>query len=205
MTAPLICCVKVGTAYGPEYVTNLRNGVARFCPVPHDFVCFTDSPIEGVDCRDFGGPFLPKWWSKVQLFGLKQPLIYLDLDVVMVGDLQPLLEWDGFGVIRNPWLPGYNSSVMKLTGNEGFVWDRFTPGVMASFRGDQDWLNVAYPNAPTFPPAWFPSWKIAKLFKLDAPPPDAIAVNMHGFPKPAQITHGWVKDYWTGNIPAKAA
>jgi hypothetical protein len=30
-------------------------------------------------------------------------------------------------------------------------------------------------------------------------------VNMHGQPKPHQISHGWVKDYWTGNIPAKAA
>jgi hypothetical protein len=200
----LICCVKTGTAYSDDYVRHLRDGVARCCPVPHEFVCLTEAPVDGVDCRPLSAP-LPKWWAKLSIFEMRRPLIYLDLDVVMVGDLQPLLEWDGFGVIRNPWLPGYNSSVMKLTGNEGFVWDRFTPGVMASFRGDQDWLNVAYPTAPTFPPEWFPSWKISKLFKLDAPPPDAIAVNMHGFPKPAQITHGWVKDYWTGNIPAKAA
>jgi hypothetical protein len=204
MTPVLICCVKTGTAYSDDYVRHLRDGVARCCPVPHEFVCLTEAPVDGVDCRPLSVP-LPKWWAKLSVFEMRRPLVYLDLDVVMVGDLKPLLDWDGFGVIRNPWLPGYNSSVLKLTGNEGFVWDRFTPGVMASFRGDQDWLNVAYPNAPTFPPAWFPSWKIAKLFKLDAPPPDAIAVNMHGFPKPAQITHGWVKDYWTGNIPAKAA
>lgn len=204
MANTLICCVKTGTLYGDDYVRNLRDGIARNTG-RHEFVCFTDNPVRGIDCEPLPAA-LPKWWAKVGMFQLRRALIYCDLDVVIVGSLQPLIEWNGFGVIRNPWLPGFNSSVMKLTGNEGFVWDKFTPGVMASFRGDQDWLNAVYPDAPTFPHEWFPSWKIGKLFKLQAPPKDAIAINMHGFPKPAQLPDGiWVKDYWTGNIPAKAA
>ena len=201
----LICCVKTGDRYGEDYVKNLKEGVSRNCQSPFEFVCFTDAAVEGVRCEPLPAA-LPKWWAKMSLWKLERPLIFFDLDVVVTGDLKPLLDWQGFGTIRNPWLPGYNSSVLKLTGEEGFVWDRFTPGVMATFRGDQDWLNVAYPNAPTFPPEWFPSWKISKLFKLQAPPTDAIAINMHGRPKPAEIPDGiWVKDYWTGNIPAKAA
>jgi hypothetical protein len=169
-----ICCVKQGTKYGPEYVLNLKAGVERHCHTPHEFICFTDDPVEGVRCEPLTVK-LPGWWSKLSLFEMRRPLLYFDLDMVIVGDIQPLLDWQGFGILKNQWadLEGYNSSVMKLTGNEGFVWDKFHPGVMA-LRGDQDWLNVCYPKQPTFPPQWVPSFKLDKL-------------------------------YWQGNIPAKAA
>jgi hypothetical protein len=148
----------------------------------------------------------------LNLYALRRPLIYFDLDMIICGDLQRLLDWEGFGTLENSWADimghpvGYNTSVLKLTGDEGFVWDKFHPGILA-LRGDQDWLNVIYPGQPTFPRAWFPSYKIDKLYKNDAPPHGAMACNFHGQPKPHEFTeaHGWVKDYWTGNIPAHAA
>ena len=195
----MICCVKVGTRYGDEYVLRLRDGVRRHLPEyakDTRFVCFTDKPpVEGVECEP--AIDLPKWWAKLGLYKLKQPLIYFDLDIVILGSLKPLLDWQGFGVLKNPWLKGYNSSVLKLTGNEGHVWDRFTPGVMTAMRGDQDWLNVAMPGAPVFPVEWFPSWKVHRLFTLDAPPKGAIAAICHGSPKPHQV-RGWLNDHWIG-------
>lgn len=202
-----IACVKQGTKYGPEYVKNLQAGIARHCHVEHEFICFTDDPVDGVKCEPLTVT-LPGWWSKLSLFEMRRPLLYFDLDMVLVGDIQPLIDWPGFGILKNGWqdLEGYNSSVMKLTGNEGFVWDKFSPGVMA-LRGDQDWLNVCYPKQRTFPREWVPSFKLDKLYKLDGPPAGAIAINFHGLPKPHEFgaEHGWVKDYWQGNIPAKAA
>src|SRR5689334_12929315 len=100
----MICCVKAGRKYGPEYVQRLRDGVRRHLPehakdIP--FVCFTDDPVDGVECRPLPAN-LPKWWPKVSLFSLRQPLVYLDLDIVILGDLTPLLEWQGFGTLKNP-------------------------------------------------------------------------------------------------------
>jgi hypothetical protein len=191
----MICCFKTGTKFGNEYVLRLRDGVRRHSD--QDLVCFTNDPVPGVDCRPLPVD-LPKWWCKIGAYMLGQPLICLDLDIVILGSLQPLLEWQGFGTLKNPWLKGYNTSVIKLTGWETDVWSRFTPGVMATMRGDQDWLNVAMPGAATFPPTWFPSWKVHRLFTLDEPPPGAIACICHGSPRPHQITARWFQNHWTG-------
>jgi hypothetical protein len=188
----LVTCFCVGTKYSDDYVLKLRNGVMRHAPEGTEFGCFTDRVIDGVQCWDVPA-HLPGWWSKVYAFSLGIPLINIDLDTIIVGDMTPLLEWDGFGIIDDWNLPGYNSSVMKLTGTETHVWDQFHLGVMGMMRGDQDWLNVILPDQRTFPPHWVPSFKADRA--LDAPPDGAIAVNFHGFPKCHQVG-GWVKDHW---------
>ncbi len=189
-------CVKTGPKYNGEYVRRLQKGIARHLPtrMDHEFVCFTDDPVPGVLCEKLPAD-LPGWWAKVGLFKLREPLIYLDLDVIVTGSLQPLLEWDGFGIIKDWWLPGFNSSVMKLTGNEGHVWDDFIPEDMPRLRlGDQQWVTEQMSGARTFPRSWFPSYKADKC---QAKAPDgALAVIFHGLPKPCQITEGWVSETW---------
>ncbi len=192
-----IACFKKGTKYAPEYVQRLHQGVMRHLATDIPFVCFTDDPVDGVDCEPLPVD-LPGWWCKLGAYALGEPLICLDLDIVIVGSLTPLLEWDGFGVIKNPWLRGYNSSVLKLTGKETDVWNRFVPGVMASMRGDQDWLNATMPGAKTFPVEWFPSWKVHRMWMQPSAPEDAIAVFCHGSPKPHEIDKGWLRDHWVG-------
>lgn len=186
-------CVCVGTKYRDDYVLRLMHGIERFCPGNHKFICYTDRSIPGVTCETVA-PGLPGWWSKLFLFSLGKPLIYFDLDTLIVGDLTRLLEWDGFGILKDPWAQGYGSGIMKLTGEEGHVWHKFQPGIVSMMRGDQDWLNVVMPGARTFPSDWFPSFKADKC--IAAPPQGAMAVNFHGLPKMHQISSGWVPEYW---------
>ena len=190
----LIACVKTGDKYGPEYVTRLRDGVARHLPMPQEFVCFTDNPVDGVDCRPL--PLdLPGWWAKIGLAALERPLIYFDLDVVITGDLTPLTQWSGFGIIDDWWQPGFNSSVMVMTGEEGDIARDFRPEMMTRLRGgDQQWFTMKRPNARTFPPAWFPSYKADGC--AGRVPDGALAVIFHGQPKPADIETGWVANLW---------
>jgi hypothetical protein len=194
---PMVCCVKMGDKYGPEYVTRLRDGVARHLAAPHNFVCFTDDPVPGVKCYPLPAE-LPGWWAKLGLFRLKRPLIYFDLDVVITGDLSPLLKWQSFSAIKDWWLKGINSSVMVLTGNEAHVWDRFKPDVMdRCYGGDQQWIGEQFPpNLKTFPPHWFPSLKANSCW--ESAPEGAMAVIFHGNPKPAECG-GWVADAWRGH------
>ena len=102
ITRPLFACVKAGPKYGPEYVTRLRDGIKRNLKTEHDFVCYTDDPVPGVECEPLPAD-LPGWWSKLGLFKLARPLIYFDLDVVITGDLTPIVEWDGPGIIKDWW------------------------------------------------------------------------------------------------------
>lgn len=190
----LIACVKTGSKYSPEYVTRLRDGVARNLTIPHQFVCFTDDPVAGVACRALPRA-LPGWWAKIGLCEIEEPLIYFDLDVIITGDLSRLLEWEGFGIISDPWLASFNSSVMVMTGKEADISLSFKNDMMGRIKGgDQTWFTMMRPNAKTFPSNWFPSFKAAAAD--DKPPDDAMAIVFHGLPKPHEIASGWVPQLW---------
>lgn len=191
-----IACVKTGDKYGPEYVTRLRDGVTRHMPHLFQFVCYTDEPVDGVYCEPLPAD-LPGWWAKVGLAKLERPLIYFDLDVIITGDLTPLMHWREFGIIEDWWVDGFNSSVMVFTGQEGDIWREFRPSMMDRLKGgDQQWFTMMRPDARTFPREWFVS---AKSFACrDGVPEGARAVVFHGQPKPGDITTGWVPQMWRG-------
>lgn len=190
----LICCVKTGNKYDDGYVRKLQSGIARNLPNrgEHLFVCYTDKPVEGVLSEPLPMD-LPGWWAKIGLFKLGIPLIYFDLDVVITGDLTRLIEWDGFGIIKDWWSPTHNSSVMKLTGKETGIFENFHPGIMKILHGDQDFISGIMPDAKTFPPEYFVSYKANKC--QDAVPEGAMAVIFHGRPKPSECG-GWVAERW---------
>lgn len=98
----------------------------------------------------------------------KGRVLYLDLDVLVVGDINPILDFPADFAIAPGSAPnfqtpgglkmvrGYQSSVM--------VWDHrarsrfyteFDPQVKKRLYGDQDALKEMSPNETTFPPEWF--------------------------------------------------
>ena len=98
--APLtICCLEVGDylGHGRLYVETLANMCERHCP-PHTFVCVSDREhcVETLPAD----PQLKGWWSKVSLFKpgrFTGNVLYFDLDVVISGDLDGLVELLEFG------------------------------------------------------------------------------------------------------------
>lgn len=166
-----VLCVKWGDKYGPEWVYRLRNMVQRNLTVPHEFVCITEAPVEGVTCLPLVCD-LPHWWQKVGL--LQRGFfpgwnLYLDLDVVITSNIDELLSaamiddsrlWmrDDFSYsILNPkqglndadrerlgGLGTCNSSVMCWKGDAACeAFDAFTPDVMDRLHGDQNWITKA--------------------------------------------------------------
>lgn len=96
-SATVLCVLRSGGDFGPEYVHRLRDAVfANLRGVKHEFVCLSDIdvPCERIPLRHIW----PGWWSKLELFrpcncdGRK--IIYFDLDTVIVGDLKPLVNHD---------------------------------------------------------------------------------------------------------------
>lgn len=210
-----VACIKWGDKYGPDYVTKLQSMCYRNLPV-HDFICFTERPVPGVDCYNLLCN-LPTWWQKIGLFKpgtFSDDVLYLDLDVVIVRELfgmVALLEtdrsqlWalDDFSYsLENPracigpetqrLLGGagtVNSSVMMWHGDVGAkVWTTFTPGVMKELHGDQNWITrCLWPRINLIPREWATSYKYGG---------DGAVRVFHGNPKPPDVDAEWVRQCW---------
>lgn len=201
-----VVCVKHGEKYGREWVTRLRSMVARHLPVEHEFICYTERPVDGVTCLPLPSE-LPGWWAKI---GLRKPgvsngpTLYYDLDVVLTGDQSAFIPPDDGKVwalddfsygFRNPkagldassrrFLGGAstcNSSIMGWHGDAGRkAWDTFTPAVMDDVHGDQNWLTKSlWPDhLALYPPRLACSFKYHVL-RND---PHGVATIFHGDPK----------------------
>lgn len=221
-----VVCLKWGTKYSADYVNRLFHMVGRNMTRPFRFYCLTEDPAR----LDAGivplaleiSPDLTGWWYKLALFredffGLSGNILYLDLDVVIVDNIDFLADLPGeFLIIRN-WSRNlmWNSSVMRFAaGRYAPVWQRFvdnTEGVMRTCHGDQEWIFACVPEAGNWPADKIVSYKKSldsKAFPfldklgaarwglkaprwMDTPlPPGASIVVFHGKPDPEDVAYG---------------
>ncbi|MDU0355905.1 glycosyl transferase [Paraglaciecola aquimarina] len=117
-----IICINWGNKYGADYINRLYAMVARNITPPFTFTCFTDNP-QGIrqDVRAEPLPYLsfelPKTqkgiWPKCRLWNktladLSGPVLFLDLDVVITGNLDCFFSFgkpDDVILARNPSNP----------------------------------------------------------------------------------------------------
>ena len=168
--------VKANVPYGVEYVVKLHGMVRRHLTRPFRFVCLTDRPeqlpvwVNPIRIEPHRGLF--GWWSKIELFnkvhGFTGRMLYLDLDVLILSDLDPIVDYpadfallphagtfngkDGLSVVKR-----FNSSVMVWdAGTQNHIYDTWAPGVAEVLWGDQDHIGLQCPEAAVMPASWFP-------------------------------------------------
>ena len=195
-----VVCVKVGTKYGPEYVNTLQSMVARHLTIPHRFLCITDDP-EGLECETVEPEEESEgWWTKLTLFrkdpyGIEGKLLFFDLDVVIVDDIDPLATFDSDFAIIDDWhVPTYNSSVILLrAGSQTQVWDNYIADPIKARRfapgGDQHHITL-HAKADLWPKGWCMSYRT----HCQSAPTGKIVV-FHGNPNP-HMCGGWVEGLW---------
>jgi len=140
----------------------------------YEFVCVEDSPYPG-------------FWAKIDLFKpgrFSGRVLYLDLDVTIVGSLDEIVDYPThFGIIKDWNLPGNNSSVMAWdAGIADHIYTRFTPEVMDRLHGDQNWISENIMGT-VFPRHWAISYK-KHVRPTGEIPKDTKVVVYHGQPKP---------------------
>lgn len=185
---------------GSEYVAILRDMVARHLKAEHRFVCLTDAPERhpGIETiRLTPGP--EGWWAKCELFrsGLFDGrILYLDLDSVIVGPLDPLAASPGIIQLADwGWTtPTYGSGVMVWDAAEhAEIWTRWTPEVAERLRGDQDWLTElgGWQALPAH---------LCRSYRYESkagPPKGCSVVCMHGRPKCHELpAPHWSRAFW---------
>ena len=230
-----VMCLKHGSKYSHKYVNTLYSMVKRNLTIPHKFVCLTDDP-KGID-KDIKILPLPKeltgWWCKPYMYSADLPLafdstiLYMDLDVVISGNLNKLFEYEtnNWCVIRDftramqPKWEKYNSSVVRFKlGELRHVWEDFIKDpkkIIQSHFGDQDWLwTSAKGTAKTWPDEWIQSWKWEirkdrslasgprhnrKFSKVEEvePPSQCCICVFHGDPNPHNCDDPWVRNNWS--------
>jgi hypothetical protein len=218
-----VVCMKWGTAYPAHYVNILRAMTARHLARPHRFVCLTDDP-SGLDARieTFPIPDVPlpphkkdRPWRKLALFApgvgdLAGPCLFMDLDVVVVGAIDPFFDVAGdIAIIENWTQRGQgigNSSVFRwLAGNHCNIYHDFNKdpdGIIAKVANEQTYLSqhaAAGGHSLSFwPDEWVRSFKYhcRPAFPLNlvtAPrrPQGARIIAFHGRPNPPDVLgHG---------------
>jgi hypothetical protein len=140
-----ILCIRWGQKYGPDYVNRLYSMVARNITPPFRFYCITDSTeglrpeVEVIPLPDLGCE-MPRTrqgiWGKSRLWrpdlgGLSGPVLFMDLDVVVTGTLDPFFARghpDDVILARNP-----NTPFERLGQTSLF---RFPIGALATLRDE---------------------------------------------------------------------
>ena len=186
-----IYCVYWGNKYHKAYVYALQEAIKNNITHDYDFICVTDSDLEGVICVKPPRPEWSGWWSKLNLFGIANgPSLYFDLDVVISGNLDYLVEYAqcNFAAPAN-WARsghgGIQSSVMAWDGAYREPFDCFDFDVDSKrLHGDQcylwelladDWVRI--PNIVSY-----------KYHCLGGVREEDRVVVFHGKPDPHEVS-----------------
>jgi hypothetical protein len=202
-----------GSKYGPDHVERLKAGIARNLSMAHRFLCVGDDiPIEDHDLLAFRDgcyarlrAFDPEWQAR---HGIER-LVWLDLDMVIVGALDPLFARPEPLVVLtgNHWNPcRVNGSVLMMqAGARPDIWTGFNlkeadriAHADGTWRGsDQTWIAHKAPDAP----AWTFKDGIYGYEKRGWPghlPEDARIVTFNGKRDPSRQSDDWVRQHWAG-------
>lgn len=174
-----IVCIHWGTQYGPAYVNRLYAMVARNITPPFRFVCFCDDPNgmrEEIECFELP-PIncdIPKtrkgiWpksrlWNK-QLADLQGPFLFMDIDLVITGNLDGFFEYgdpDDVILSHNPSNPlerlGQTSVYRAPVGKLFPLLERFERDPLAVIEEYTFEQRYVTRNAPGGIKLWPKSW-----------------------------------------------
>ncbi len=168
---------------------------------------------------------LTGWWYKLHIFkkdfyGLEGQLLFIDLDMVIIKNLDEFFTYTPEKFCIMPELNNsgrYGSCLMRLEiGKQTLVWDNFasnSAAITQRLHGDQDWIFQQLPNASLWPKTWIQSYKyhcdsktkynFHFLNKLIKPftagqaklPPQAKIIAFHGKPDPEDIVNNYYRRY----------
>lgn len=220
----IVMCMKWGTLYPADYVNVLFNACRAHITGPFRFVCLTDDTrgfAPGIEA--FPIPLLPlraqDWfsgaWPKLgvfakELFGLSGRCLFIDLDSVICGALDPFFEVQGKLIVLDGganWRRGSNGQSTPMVATGVFAFTLGTLGhIVSGFAHDpgghvsrceleQAFVGEMVPEATFWPEPWVQSFKrhlrrallVDRFLPPRSPPPDARIIAFHGEPRPIAL------------------
>lgn len=220
---PIVMCIKWGVRFAPAYVNRLYAGVRRNLHIPFRFICFTDNGegladgIEIFPLPDLGVPHpvgVPGKWPKTalwnrDLFGLSGMALFLDLDSVIVGDLEPFFRYgnpEDVVVARN-WLKPFQGKGQTTlfrfpVGKHGYMLDDFRANpqrIAEKYQFEQHYVtDCIRPGIRFWPEKWVRHYRfhclgknyLMRYFRPAKIPKGTRVVAFPGLPNPAESELG---------------
>jgi hypothetical protein len=146
--------LKSGGDYSRSHVEKIKTMVENYVPY-EQFICLTD-----VVERNYDVPLvcdLTGWWSKMELFKIGGPLLFMDLDTIITGNINKIIKKikkEDFvilkDVIRYEKHGDLQSSLLYWRGDISYIYNSFkedcraAPAIlrpMNRMRSDQEYIT----------------------------------------------------------------
>ena len=211
----IACVYRTGGVYTSIYVRNLYHSLRRHLGRDIVLTCLTDDP-DAFKSKDYYQQIriIPLnhhwhgWWAKMELFRLNGPVLYFDLDTLIVGNVTELLPTKpGFYMINDFYKPERaGSGVMAWWGNYSFLYEQFQKNasqIMHEWNSPDKWGDQAFihhnlqaaGHAVEFFRKKCPHAIVSYKVHCDRGiPMDAKVICFHGEPKPHML------DNWAGQL-----
>jgi hypothetical protein len=218
--------MKWGSRYGSEYVNRLNNAVQRQTTRKTRLVCFTDDPtgiddavqVEPIPEINLPPDYINLPWRKLAMWkyplaDLEGDILFLDLDLVITGNLDDLFDFEPgrFCVIENWTQMGQNSgntSVYRFPVKKyAHIYNDLQndpQSILNKYIIEQLYISREIDDMVFWPKEWCVSFKHSLLpkwplnfFKVPKLPNETRVVAFTGKPDQDEALAGkWPVRYW---------
>lgn len=203
-----------------KYINNLYLGVSRWTTIPFKFVCFSNEELHDLHSEIEVRPFkivtskgvLPRMYMFSEESGLfGSQVLSLDLDVIITGSLDNLLNYKGIFCTRKSWTRGeetlIDGDIMSFKSGKETEEKFWNPLVLDIEKVEQIsgggrerfWvrhvMNGVSDTWQEVLPGQVCSYKFHVMAKGKVPQ-GARIISCHGYPRPHQIEQPWRTEYW---------
>ena len=211
--------MKWGTRYNSNYVNRIYRSILKNCRRPTRLICFTDDKSqinENIICKSLPDINLPKEisftpWRKLSIWqypleGIKDDVLFLDLDLVITGNLDRFFDFKpgNYCVIENWTQIGENignTSCFKLPVRKySYVFEKFQKNptkIWKKFHIEQIFLSSEIQEQEFWPSDWcksfkhnlLPKWPL-RIWQPAKLPNETSIVAFTGKPDPEDVING---------------
>jgi len=197
----IVTVLKTSNDYKKDYVDLLYEQCQKYAS-NIEFVCISDDPsVPGYIKMEHDWP---RWWPKMEIFKIPGPVLYLDLDTIIVSDLNEILETAcqyEFVAIRDFYKDHkmertLGSGIMFWTVDMKYLYEEFLKNpqknmdecTTSRWWGDQGFIEKTIKHKVVYWQDILPrkiiSWKV---HCKNGVPKDASIIAFHGKPKPWDV------------------
>jgi hypothetical protein len=198
----ILTVLRSGGDFKPEHVARLRKQCLRSVPLV-DFYTLTDLPEAGIHNPIRLKHNWPGWWSKMEIFRIPGPVLYIDLDTTIRGSIRELINVarEEHFVALKDFMPGttgrqMGSGLMAWSGDLRPIYEEFAldpEGHMARCNTPRHWGDQGFIEPLTPGRKYWQELLPGRVvsYKLHCTggriPAEARVICHHGKPRPWEI------------------